>query len=295
MLMTHLPAVAQNKNPRKCGSEYPKTTAKGKYSQAQVNNMVSSLKHDTCLNKKFSIVFYVVLDSDYTWEKCQIQPCFTATDVPGNVAKLNQAFKRICVSFENCSTVTIKDFNYNQWNKLITDTVVSNNHYTDKTINVYIVGQIATPAGMVNGYTYFPGTGKDMIVITKWSMQFDSTELTHQMGHFFGLPDTYAEIGSPVSPGPPTGVASYEYVSRTNCYQHGDGFCDTEADCYPLGWLYNEPNCDIYLYGNKDGNNEYYRVPTDNFMSEYKCRCQFSQEQYNFMARTILTQRLYLH
>jgi hypothetical protein len=30
-------------------------------------------------------------------------------------------------------------------------------------------------------------------------------------------------------------------------------------------------------------------------MSNYGCRCKFTQEQYNHMAYIILTRRLYLH
>jgi hypothetical protein len=110
------------------------------------------------------------------------------------------------------------------------------------------------------------------------------------MGHFFGLPDTFEEITSPGSP-------SGELYERTNCYTNGDGFCDTEADPYPNGYTPNSPTPCDYIYGPIDGQGRYFTPPVDNFMSEARlsCRCRFTQEQYNWMATTILTQRLYLH
>ncbi|MBL7933451.1 MAG: hypothetical protein JNL60_16210, partial [Bacteroidia bacterium] len=36
---------------------------KGKYQSAQTQNLVNTLSHDTCLNKKFSVVIYVLMDT----------------------------------------------------------------------------------------------------------------------------------------------------------------------------------------------------------------------------------------
>jgi hypothetical protein len=202
----------------------------------------------------------------------------------------------------NCSTVVIPNYNYNTWTQNYTEPVVTANWYTPNTINVFVPAEIVLPPG--GGYTYFPGAGKDMIVISKQNMIGNPGELVHQMGHFFGLPDTWDEIGSPVSPGPPAGVTSYEYVNRTNCYTNGDGFCDTEADCYwavvPPGphntVMSNGSNpCNYIWYGVQDGHGDYYTPPSDNYMSDYLCRCRFSLEQLNFMAHTIITTRKYLH
>jgi hypothetical protein len=299
-------SYSQNGAANSCGTKRPIFPAKKKYSSAVTNNLVTSIKQDTCINKKFSLVFYVTLDSNYHWGQGQSStppPFLTPSNIAAGVSALNAAFSRICISFMNCSTVVIPNYNYNTWTQNNFETIVTNSWYTPKTINVYVPADILIPSG-AGGYTYFPGVGKDLIVITKQNMMGNPGELVHQMGHFFGLPDTWDEIGSPVSPGPPAGIASYEYVSRTNCYTNGDGFCDTEADCY---WAVVPPGphntimsntvspCTYVWYGVQDGHGDYYTPPSDNYMSDYLCRCRFTQEQLNFMAHTIITTRNYLH
>ena len=286
LLFAHLSTLSQNKPSAPVKKSSQGNAPAGKYNKAVVNSMVNYLKHDTCLNRRFSIAFYVVLDSDYTWHNCPITPCFTYTHIPRSLSMLNYSFSRICVSFANCNIDTIPNYNYNDWDTVTTGHIVPPNYYTDSTINVYIVGAVKT-SSYVTGYAMRPPSGKNTIVISKNSMIYDTTELTHLMGHFFGLPDTFEEIGSP------TATTSLEYVDRSNCYTNGDGFCDTEADVYPQNY---NPLLTCYLQiGAKDGHNEYYRPPTENLMSVFTCRCIFSQEQLNFMARKMITSRRYLH
>jgi len=278
-----------------CGTILPGNYLNWKKTVVQTQNLVSTLKHDTCINKKFSIVFYVVLDSNYLWGALN----------PGNLAAavdtLNGRFKRICVSFQNCSTVVIPHYPYNDWTQNVIDPIVTSNWYTTQTINFYLVNTV-TSVGNPNaaGYAYMPGTpgnNKDVIVMRKSAL--NTKVLHHLIGHFFGLPDTYGEIGAPVIPAPPVPPPppfSYEFVARTNCYTNGDGFCDTEADPYSSSYNIINPVCG-YIYGPVDGNGKYYVPPVDNFMSEYflPCRCRYTQEQYNFMARVMITSKFYLH
>ena len=225
------------------------------------------------------------------------------------VYDLNKVFKPICVQFMNCSTVYIPNHPYNQWTKNIIDPIVTANWYTDKTINVYFVDNVSgQPAYEMLGYAYAPPASsltpaKDVIVIQKGAITttnvagFSNDNAIHHFGHFFGLPNTFDEINSvPASPPPPPGVISNEFFNRSNCYSHGDGFCDTDADCYPVGLP--PPFISVpcgHLSGVLDGNNEYYIPPVDNLMSNYGCRCRFTQEQYNYMAYIMLTKRFYLH
>lgn len=278
--------------------------------KSSVQNMVTTLKHDTCLNKTFSIVFYVVLDSGQLPSVLPGPGNATPAALNTMITSLNAAFKRICVQFLNCSTVYIPNHPFNNWTKNIVDPIVTSNWYTDKTINVYFASQVGGQSpNEVGGYAYPPPpnlttNAKDVIVLTKGSLNATNVagtlnhEIIHQFGHFFGLPNTFDEIGSPITPAPPPGVLNYEFFNRTNCYSQGDGFCDTEADCWPL----NPPPmpltspCGYYRFpGVQDGNNEFYVPPVDNMMSNWACRCRFSQEQYNYMAYIILTRRLYLH
>jgi len=274
------------------------------YAQVISPNLVSTLKHDTCLNKQFSIVFYVILDSNYSVGQA------TPANLNTLVNNLNNAFKRICVSFVNCSTVVIPHYPYSEWNKNTVEPVVTSNWYTDKTINFYIPKTVTgLPANEISGYTYSPPASntvavtKDIVVVEAGALLpanlagLASHIPIHVMGHFFGLKNTFDEIGPPATPLPPPGAISHEFFDRTNCYINGDGFGDTEADPYPLNFNNNVnpiPPC-YYNTGVIDGKSQYYVPPVDNIMSNYGCRCKFSQEQYNFMARVILKQRLYLH
>lgn len=277
----------------RCGTETPANYRTWRNSVVGNRNMVTTLKHDTCLNKKFSVVFYVVLDSNYQWGGG-----LTAASLTTCINNLNNAFKPICVSFMNCSTAVIPNFPYNRWYKTVTDPIVTSNWYTDKTINIYLVDTIKLPSG-ASGYAYFPG-GKDAIVIEKNAI--GGTTPIHEMGHFFGLVHTFDDISGPIPTSTvvpnPSQPLTTELVTRSvtgrNCYTNGDGFCDTDADCFSQSVSALAP-CG-FLHGPKDASNEYFIPPVDNYMTYYKpCRCRFTQEQYNFMANVILTQRLYLH
>jgi len=255
------------------------------YSQILVN----TLNHDTCLNKRFSIVFYIVLDSNYS-VRSATQPTLDAI-----INVLNDKFKPICVSFARCSTVFIPNYSYNRWKRSVTDPAVTSNWYTEKTINFYIVDSVKDEPQYIDqrGYAYPPpllsnNISKDVIV----AEQFRSSPLTdpdfyliiHNMGHFFGLSHTWGEL-NPIPaavPPPPSSVVTQEFADGTNSSLHGDTLRDTEAD---PGLTAQE----------LDGKGQRYIRPLDNYMSFFVLACQFTQEQYNLMARIIYQKRLYLH
>jgi hypothetical protein len=296
-----------NPKPIKDLTQLPANYGKWRNDLLQTQNLVSILKHDTCLNKKFSIVFYIIDDSSKTFSNPLTYPTnlnnFIANSLVPTINTLNNIFKRICVSFQNCSTVIIPHHPYNAWTPQIIEPIVTSNWYTTKTINFYLPQGITSVGGVNNstGYTYMPGSpgvNKDIIVMARGQLT-NTVTLLHFFGHFFGLPNTHDEIGSPAIPGPIPPAISNEYVDRTNCYMNGDGFCDTEADSYPSGFNYLVPPVPVchYDYGPVDGLGKYYTPPVDNFMSEYNgtCRCKFTQEQFNFMARVMITSKFYLH
>lgn len=250
------------------------TVPSAKYMQSHMNLMTSGSyqAHDTCLNKKLSIVFHIVLDSTNA-------PGVTPADLATCIDTLNSFFKRICITFMNCSTNYIPNFNYNEWRDIEHEPVVFDNYYVDSTINIYLVESIITPAN-AGGYAFMPG-GADVIVLQKNNVA--NLVAVHEMGHFFGLPHTFEGAGG-----------SAELVDGSNCATTADGFCDTEADCYPQGEDINVP-CSI-IYGPQDANGDYYTPPVDNIMTYYKgCKCRFTQQQYNHMAYMYYTVRNYLH
>jgi hypothetical protein len=230
------------------------------------------MPHDTCLKKKLSVVFYVFLDSTGA-------PGVTQAQINACIDTLNRYFDPICITFESCSTKYVPEYEYNEWDKTVHEPkMVGNyNYYTEKTINIYLVSNLMNPGG--NGYAHMPGSSRDLIVLRKSALS--GLTPVHEMGHYFGLPHTFDQIGT-----------ATEVVVRTNCFTDGDGFCDTDADPFPTGsW----PAICNYQYGPKDSNNDYYVPPVDNIMSYWTCRCRFTQEQYNFMAYIYVTARSYLH
>jgi hypothetical protein len=254
----------------------------------QISNLVSVLDHDTCLDKKFSIVFYVVLDSNYT------PMTATPSMLASIIDTLNEKFKPICVSFANCSTVFIPNFTYNRWYRNTTDPQVTPSWHTDKTINFFIVDSIKDATVYERGYADPPPssatvTPKDVIVVEQFRTtppysSLDYYHVIHAMGHFFGLSHTFDELNpnSPASPLPVSPVVSQEFADGSNSPFHGDMLQDTEADPGPLLQEY-------------DGKGDRYIRPLDNYMSFLSIACKFSQQQYNLMAKNILTKRLYLH
>ena len=238
---------------------------------------------------------------------------------------LNSTFSCICVSFEHCKTVIIPNYPYNIWKPSITGSIVTSTWYTEKTINFYLPEMIDVPfvdppeAAYSSPFPTLPPSTlitTDAIVIDKQTMSKLAIKpeavhsLFHAVGHFFGLPHTYDEINpagaSTVIPAPPSNanpaITSLEFVNRTNlqnCLEHGDGFCDTEADPFPSyasspTFTSGAFNC-IDNAGLKDGHGDFYIPPCDNFMSAYGKGCRYTQQQYNYMAYMILTRRLYLH
>jgi len=295
-----------------------------KYGASSTQNLINTLQHDTCLNKKFSIVFYVIQDSLYSLpNNPPIGPASLASySLTAIINLLNSTFARICVSFENCKTVIIPNYSHNKWKAFGNGNMIVNTYFTENTINVYIPTEIQPllvddPEA---AYSYSPAPGgpsaqRNAIVLEKGSIgqsnaaTFFGSSILHAFGIFFGLPHTYDEINPsspPSGPTPPANctppIKTLEYVDHTNisdCHTHGDGFCDTEADPYPSSLTIPSTipvgtgGCSTP--GPTDGYNNYYVPPTDNFMSHYPCRCRFTQEQYNYMAYIILTKRMYLH
>lgn len=283
LLCLHHFSVAQDDG--FCGTKLQPNYIQWRNSILNTQNLVTTLPQGVCLKKKFSIAFHIVLDSNYTWGG------LAPADLNACVSSLNAAFSPICVEFTNCFTDLIPNYTYNHWYMAATETSIAASYNMENVINIYAVDSIVGfPAGYAGG----------VIVVEKSSLVGGVT--IHEMGHFFGLPHTWAEIGSPdVNSTPATtnaAVGSLEFVRRipANCYNHGDGFCDTEADCYPADYSPTSTMpCKHDQGGAVDGWGDYYVPPVDNYMTYFKCGCRFTQEQYNFMAMVMVTQKLYLH
>jgi len=288
----------------------------GKGKSPSTVHAFSNPARDTCLDKMFSIVFYYPNDSLLS----KTPNSFSVT-TKRIVSTLNNHFRKICVSFVACSTVVIPHWTFNTWNYPSTEVVAMGGWYSPNTINFYVI------AGTGQGPIYFDGlpakergcyahaqnvwgaaNSKKDIIVSKWNpSELDTATVLHAFGHYFGLNDTYAEIGPAATPPPPVvpqhiGINSNEFADGSNCDVNGDGICDTEADPFPAEFYVPKypPNIYPYCYydyrfGRTDGNGQFYNPPYDNYMSQYECRCKFTPQQYSTMAKYILKNRMYLH
>lgn len=93
-----------------------------------------------------------------------------------------------------------------------------NNYY-----NIWVVNKICN--GQWAGYAYYPwGGANDGTVIVSTSMFYNSSVLTHELGHGFSLPHTFNGDGG-----------NLNCPVDTNCNVNGDYLCDTpphkQGDC----------------------------------------------------------------
>lgn len=238
-------------------------------SQIALQQNLKTFTSVPCLNKKLSIIAYIVKDS-------LEQPGITEQDILDAIDTANKDFAPICLSFEICEFIYVDNFQYDNYDMPKDEEEMLTLYYKPRIINMYFVTDV--PADPQCGHAYFPG-GTDLVVIKKSCIP--GLVITHELGHFFGLYHTFETQFGP------------ELVNGSNCIPTGDLLCDTEADPDPNGNV--DSDCNYTGSPIKDANNEYYLPPVDNFMSYYgDCRCRFTPEQYIRMANQYLTLRNYL-
>lgn len=236
-----------------------------------------------CFNKNFNTLVHVAVDS------LNRDPIVTTAFVDEMLEEVSEYFSPICLSFTACE-VNVIDDNYAYSN--LQDSPISLMERIDKMealfhkplrINIFIVDSIQyveCGLGTFEGIT----TEDDAIVIIELNNCPDtrpSQNVAHQLGHLFGLYDTFDNAN-------PT-----ELVNGSNCQTSGDFICDTPAD--PYGRTIPVPGDTInygksYLRGCEfvfpalDFNGEYYQPDVGNIMSAYPCKCGFTREQYIKMS-----------
>lgn len=225
-----------------------------------------------CLNKKLSIIAYIVRDS-------LGDPGITQQQVFEAIDSANKDFAPICLSFIVCDFVYVDNFQYDNYHiapnpdTLDDEKEMLTLYYRPAIINMYFVKDITTSPEC--GHAYMPGSPWDLVVIKKECLP--TKTISHELGHFFGLYHTFENPG--------------ELVDGSNCTSSGDQLCDTPAD--PKGTV--DASCKFTGPVFKDANGDWYFPPVDNIMSYYdNCPCRFTREQYLRMVEQYLLFRSYL-
>jgi len=243
-----------------------------------------------CINKNYNILAHVAVDSTGR------TPLYTEQALNKMLTELNDFFRPICVSFSICEYHVLED-DYSLGRVIDQPLTVDdqlqelkNRFSLRRRINVYFLDFIDNN---YCGESTFEGilTLLDANIFIEQTCPDDlSGQLAHHLGHTFGLRNTFDP-------------ATIELVDGSNCTTTGDLLCDTPAD--PLGQTFISPadqlllnqemldttfvrGCE-FVYEIKDPNGEYYQPDMGNIMSNYPCKCGFTQDQYRLMVETILS------
>jgi hypothetical protein len=154
--------------------------------------------------------------------------------------------------------------------------MMSSNNVSNS-VNVYFVGD-------PNGNCGYFAPGPDAVAIKNSCGQPTSTTLTHELGHYFGLPHTFYGWENGNTPWNP------ELVTRgpgANCSFEGDMFCDTDADYLDYRW-----QCP-YGGSKLDANGDEYHPDSSVYMSySYDaCQSRFTAQQIGAMQSDLHTWR----
>ncbi|MEZ4981824.1 MAG: T9SS type A sorting domain-containing protein [Saprospiraceae bacterium] len=159
----------------------------------------------------------------------------------------------------------------------------------DNAVNAYIVED---PAGNCGYYS----PGPDALAIAKNCSGKDDHTFSHEVGHYLSLPHPFVGWEGET---PERGVNAPEFINgrevekvdRSNCYQAGDGFCDTDADYLSARWTCNGDSRSSQIY--LDPNGEEVSADGTLYMSYANdgCSNRFSEEQMDAMHANINDER----
>lgn len=228
-----------------------------------------SNKNLPCLNKHYNVFVHISVDSlgNANFSPDQIQSLFD---------DVNDAFAPICVSFGICKVDTFYNYKFDIINAAdggIEVTEMINLFGQDNRVNLYLYSGWYPPSNCGFAIGGINSQKDGDIILLKYCGRLT---LIHELGHMFGLKDTYG--------------SRTELVDGSNCETAEDEICDTPADPYKFPDLlgnYISEKCSFIYTEEKDPNGDWYQPDTGNYMGPYYgCRCGFTRGQYLKMVET---------
>jgi hypothetical protein len=207
-------------------------------------------------------------------------------DIALGIAIANTHFSKIGTAFNICSTYVHPNVRNDTIKAGVEDKEIAVMYDVPNTINIYYAIEVIgspDPCGFgPQGKMTSPvkTSDRDAIFINKICAQ--EIALTHILGHYFGLFNTFEQVTN-----------GTELVDGTNCATTGDLICDTPAD----NGAGTDAFCDLSV-PTADINGDYYTPPTCNIMSmptDDPCKDnQFTTGQYDRMLEIMEKGRNYL-
>jgi hypothetical protein len=205
---------------------------------------------------------------------------YQITHIDMLMSKLNAVFLPYDIQFFECGPInvfansTLHSFDNSEEAQLV-------QYETPNVLNVYFFAAVTSGGTPVCGYSYLPPSA-DRIIMRK-SCLYDEVFL-HEIGHYFSLYHTHGN-----------NATTDELVNGSNCQVAGDDICDTPADPN-LFRAYGYMNGCTYIGQVNDVNGDRYVPDPTNLMSyaHIGCKTQFSTQQKNRMAYSVLNDRAYL-
>lgn len=164
---------------------------------------------------------------------------------------------------------------------------LASQHFVENTINVYFFNSAVSGETSLCGYTRFPESEIDRVMMVN-SCTTNGSTFPHELGHYFALYHTHGKSNSGTTD---------ELVTRdegANCETAGDDLCDTAADPNLSGLV--DASCN-YTGSGTDTNGDTYVPDPNNLMSysQKHCRYIFSQGQADRISAAYQEYKTYLY